>query len=215
MFSKNIKFVFLMAGLLILPLEVAHLTSVPSHFRWITGASGLPEVEPRYEEPVLPVASVGESVKKAANVSARHIHCVATAIYWEAAHEPFLGQIAVARVIMNRVAHGFGSNPCAVVYQTSTQVVGGEQLKVCQFSWHCEGKDQPKNNANYQRAVNIATQVLEENKWWELIPNNVLFFHNNTVNPRWQHRRVMTIGNHTFYATGREKKQAQQNEGRR
>lgn len=207
MFAKNIRIVFLMAMLLVLPLEVAHLTGIPFQLQW---GKYHDEIIPEIYHEELHSNIVTNTVKRAANVSARHIHCVATAIYWEAAHEPFLGQVAVARVIMNRVVHGFASNPCAVVYQTTTKIVNEQPQKICQFSWHCEGKSTPKNNAKYQEAVNIATQVLEENKWAELFPNNMLFFHNSSVNPKWKYFRTMTIGNHIFYSTGRERKVKQE-----
>ena len=215
MFSKNITLIFFMMALMIIPLEVAHFATIPfnlnsgdQHNAVIEDASKSQDFS--FDSVNNAVDSVNKTVKKMANVSSKHVHCIATAIYWEAAHEPYLGQIAVARVIMNRVIHGFASNPCAVVYQTTTNFVNDQPQKTCQFSWHCEGKTIPKNNHKYQEAVNIATQVLEENKWSELFPNNILFFHNTSVNPKWKHRRAMTIGNHIFYSSGRERKLKQE-----
>lgn len=138
-----------------------------------------------------------------ATVNPEHLKCLATNIYHEAAGEPFMGQVAVARVVMNRIKYGFASNPCKVVYQT-IQVPSEEHpegiKKVCQFSWVCEGKTQPPRNQRYLQAESIARQVLAENKWKDEIPSNVLFFHNTSVDPSWGYRRVMTIGNHIFYS---------------
>ena len=146
--------------------------------------------------------------KVKAIVNYNHLTCLATGIYYEAGGEAFIGQVAVARVIMNRVLHGFGSNPCNVVYQTTTLVNNdGDATKLCQFSWVCEGKTTPsENNPRYQRAKDIAKQVLAEDKWNDLLPDNTLFFHNLTVAPRWVYKRVTTIGNHVFYSKGPEKK---------
>jgi spore germination cell wall hydrolase CwlJ-like protein len=146
-----------------------------------------------------------ETVKNPVN--ARHLKCLATGIYYEAKGEPLLGQVAVARVIMNRVLHGFGKDPCAVVYQTATKTdEDGEQIKLCQFSWVCDGKKTPtESNPAYVKATSIARQVLEEDKWREVLPNNTLFFHNLTAAPRWTYKQVTTIGNHIFYSKGREK----------
>lgn len=48
----------------------------------------------------------------------KQIECITTAIYHEARGEPFMGQVAVAHVIMNRVrANRWGDTPCSVVYQ--------------------------------------------------------------------------------------------------
>jgi len=146
--------------------------------------------------------TVDEVVEKTRTVNLRHLQCLATGIYREAGSEPFLGQIAVARVIVNRVTHGFGSDPCKVVYST----VERDSVKLCQFSWVCDNMPAPiENNPGYQQALHIAKQVLAEDKWNELIPNNVLFFHNLTVQPQWVYKRVMTIGNHVFYSRGKEK----------
>jgi spore germination cell wall hydrolase CwlJ-like protein len=82
----------------------------------------------------------------------------------------------------------------------------GDKIKMCQFSWACEDKGPPsESNPRYRRALDIAHQVLAEDKWSDLLPNNTLFFHNLTVAPRWVYNKVTTIGNHVFYSRGREK----------
>ena len=52
-------------------------------------------------------------------IDPKQITCMAKNIFYEAGAESTLGQAAVARVVMNRVAHGFGKNPCQVIYQTN------------------------------------------------------------------------------------------------
>ena len=149
-----------------------------------------------------------EEIKNVITVNASHLKCLATGIYYEAGGEILLGQIAVARVIMNRVLHGFGSNPCKVVYQHNFKTDEyGDKVKLCQFSWACSSLPPPNENSpRYRRAVDIAQQVLTEDKWNDVIPNNTLFFHNLTVAPGWVYKRVTTIGNHIFYSKGPEKK---------
>ena len=146
-----------------------------------------------------------ESILREVNPS--HLKCLATGIYHEAKGEVLLGQIAVARVIMNRVQHGFGSNPCKVVYQSTTVTNDeGDKVKRCQFSWACEDKGTPsENNPRYRKALDIAHQVLAEDKWNDVLPNNTLFFHNLTAAPGWVYKKVTTIGNHVFYSKGKEK----------
>jgi len=136
-----------------------------------------------------------------------YVKCLATNIYFEAGGEPFMGQVAVARVVMNRILHGFASDPCKVVYQKTVRYNREQERKIimCQFSWVCQGKLNPnRDSATYQQAKEIATLVLAQDKWSDDIPNNILFFHNHTVNPRWKYDRKMTIGNHVFYAHGPE-----------
>lgn len=155
------------------------------------------------------VPTIEEIIPEPKQVNLEQLRCLATNIYYEAGGEPFMGQVAVARVVMNRIVHGFASTPCKVIYQ-STVVKNPEDpeetRKLCQFSWVCQGKTTPdKINARYRQAEEIARQVLSENKWAEVIPNNVLFFHNLTVDPNWAYRQVITIGNHIFYSRGKEK----------
>jgi spore germination cell wall hydrolase CwlJ-like protein len=141
---------------------------------------------------------------------AEQIKCMALNIYHEAGSEPFMGQVAVARVVMNRVRHGFASSPCKVIYQVHYvphPEDPDEKRKLCQFSWVCEGKENPhKHNARYLQAEAIARQVILEDRWREDIPGSVLFFHNTTVNPNWAYRHIMTIGNHIFYGRPVKKK---------
>ena len=137
------------------------------------------------------------------------IKCMAHNIYYEAGGESYMGQIAVARVVMNRVLHGFAENPCKVIYQTTRKVnVETERATIhCQFSWVCRGKLQPDTTSQrYKTAEEIAEQVIYEDKWVDEMPNNVLFFHNKSVNPSWPYRTAMVIGNHVFYSYGKEKK---------
>lgn len=134
-------------------------------------------------------------------INDEHMNCLATGIYHEANGEPMIGQIAVARVIVNRVLHGFGANPCRVIYQSSVLVTENDIKKTCQFSWVCAGKQPPDDkNPNFIAAKEIARKILAENAWNELIPSNILFFHNITVKPQWSYKEFITIGNHVFYS---------------
>jgi spore germination cell wall hydrolase CwlJ-like protein len=158
-----------------------------------------------YESP--PVISYESLPKIATAPNLDHVKCLATNIYFEAGGEPFMGQVAVARVVMNRILHGFANDPCKVVYQKTVRYDREQERKIimCQFSWVCQGKLNPnRDSTTYQQAKEIATLVLAQDKWSDDIPNNILFFHNHTVNPRWKYDRKMTIGNHIFYAHGPE-----------
>ena len=148
------------------------------------------------------------AAKPVVRVNPEHLRCLALNIYHEAGSEPFMGQVAVARVVMNRVKHGFASNPCKVIYQANwiPNQSDPEELprKVCQFSWVCEEKPAPnRNSPRYRQAETIAHDVLTQNRWHDVVPSNVLFFHNHTVNPQWVYHRAMTIGNHVFYSKGK------------
>ena len=157
---------------------------------------------------------VQEATKVAKFVDPKQLNCLAKNIFYEAGSEPLNGQAAVARVVMNRVQHGFGKNPCAVVYQANTvdKLVDDEmqKVKLCQFSWVCENKGDPnKNSAKYKQAEQVAYDVLAYDAYKDVVPRTALFFHNLNVDPLWPYKQVAKIGNHIFYSKHKKPKNAQ------
>jgi spore germination cell wall hydrolase CwlJ-like protein len=155
--------------------------------------------------------SVEEVVKVAKKVDPKQLACLAKNIFYEAGGEPILGQAAVARVVLNRITHGFGSNPCNVIYQATTiqqenEEGEAEKIKLCQFSWVCENKGEPnKNSPRYQQASQIAYEVLAYDAYNDVVPTSTLFFHNLTVQPTWPYQQAKKIGNHIFYSKAKKK----------
>lgn len=158
---------------------------------------------------------VTEIEKVAKVVDPKQLACMAKNIFYEANGEPIIGQAAVARVVMNRIQHGFGSNPCNVIYQANyieKQSEEGETYKekVCQFSWVCEGKGEPnKNSPGYIKAKEIAYDVLAYDAYEDVVPKSTLFFHNLTVQPNWPYQHAKQIGNHIFYSKPKRKQKNQ------
>lgn len=129
-------------------------------------------------------------------IDMKQVLCMARNIYYEAGAEAMPGQAAVARVVMNRVNHGFAETPCKVIYQKTTI----NKNIVCQFSWVCEGKSDPnKASARYKQAELIAYQVMA-GMHKDVVPKSALFFHAITVDPLWPYKQVAKIGNHIFYS---------------
>lgn len=123
------------------------------------------------------------------------LECLALNIYFEARGESSDGQIAVAHVVMNRVADDrFPGGVCAVVRQ------GGTETEDCQFSWWCDSLgDRPKHKADWEAARDIARIV-----YWGGIPDTTggaLWYHATSVKAYWrgQFEKGPTIGNHIFY----------------
>ena len=144
------------------------------------------------EEPVEVVAKV---------VDPKQLACMAKNIFYEAGNESILGQAAVARVVMNRISHGFAKTPCAVVYQSHIveKVVDDEptKVKLCQFSWVCEGKGEPnKNSQRYKLAQQVAYDVMANDAYNDVVPKSALFFHNLTVDPFWPYKQVWVIADY-------------------
>lgn len=156
------------------------------------------------QPPPIPVSLV-KAMKKTV-VDVKQVACLAKNIFFEAGGEPLLGQAAVARVVLNRMHYGFAKTPCGVVYQSFEVDRADENgeivpVKLCQFSWVCEGKSDPdKNHPRYKQAEKIAHDVLVNDAYNDVVPKSTLFFHNIFVSPSWAYRQVATIGNHIFYS---------------
>lgn len=143
------------------------------------------------------------------HVDPKQLDCLAKNVFYEAGAESINGKAAVARVVMNRVKAGFGPNPCTVIYQVANLVrpnhatdTEGDtiRVRVCQFSWVCEGKKTlNKDSENYRESLQVAYDVLAYDSYKHIIPSTTLFFHNLMVNPMWPYRQVAKIGNHVFY----------------
>ncbi len=122
-------------------------------------------------------------------------NCLAQGVYFEARGESREGQLAVAEVILNRVASGlYPSSVCGVVYQGA----GG---KNCQFSFACDGAaDRPRNPNAWSRATRIAEQALK-NGINDPLVGRATSYHADSVNPSWSRkmREVTRIGRHVFY----------------
>jgi len=155
-----------------------------------------------------------KETKIAKIVDPKQLNCLAKNIFYEAGSEPLNGQAAVARVVMNRIAHGFGNNPCSVIYQASyvDKLIDDEmqKVKLCQFSWVCEGKGEPnKNSLKYKQAEQVAYNVLAYDEYQDVVPKTALFFHNLHVDPLWPYKQVAKIGNHIFYSKHKKPKNTQ------
>ena len=146
-----------------------------------------------------------EPIKVQKTVDKKQLQCLADNIYYEAGGESTEGKAAVARVVLNRINHGFASTPCKVVYQTTVVKKTTEDdetfwVKLCQFSWVCEGKSNPnRNSTRYQNSLKVAYDVLAYDAYKDVIPRTVLFFHNTTITNSYPHEVVAKIGNHIFY----------------
>lgn len=110
------------------------------------------------------------------------LKCLTDNVYYEARGESFEGQMAVARVTINRTLHpDYPDSICGVVYQPF------------QFSWTMK-KQKPPLADNYAIA-----------KWAALQGQNykldAIFYHNTKVKPKWSKvkLKIAKIGDHVFY----------------
>jgi spore germination cell wall hydrolase CwlJ-like protein len=114
--------------------------------------------------------------------------CLAGAVYFESKGESLEGQLAVARVIINRAKSGrFADSLCGVVYQPS------------QFSF-VRGRGMPPiriDSRDWREAVAIAQIAMNDS--WDSRAEGALFFHARRVSPGWGKAKLAMIDNHIFY----------------
>ena len=119
----------------------------------------------------------------------KQLDCLALNVYHESRSERVEGQIAVAQVTLNRVAHNeWPSTICEVVYQPK------------QFSWTHLIKDHtPMEKKAWKKARVIARDVMIGNV--DDPTHGAVFYHANYVNPDWASFMDLSkvIGNHLFY----------------
>ncbi len=129
----------------------------------------------------------------------RELACLARAIYFEARSEGVRGQMAVAKVILNRVKDPrFPNTICGVVYE------GAEKRNACQFSFACDGRpDVPRQRKAWVQARRIAAKAMKGRISMPALAG-VTYYHADYVRPKWSWtmRRVMRIGRHIFYRDG-------------
>lgn len=136
------------------------------------------------------------------NLDWENLRCLALNIYHEARGEPLEGKIAVAHVVLNRVAaRRFPGQVCAVIKQ------GGERRRHhCQFSWWCDGRsDKPRDLAAWRESLLIA--LLVRRGAADDPTDGALWYHADNVRPAWAHllKAHTKIGKHIFYVRGTDK----------
>ena len=111
--------------------------------------------------------------------------CLAKVVYYEARNQPVEGQIAVAKVALNRAeSEPWPDSACAVINQKN------------QFSWTNQSLPEPEGPA-WEKAKYIASIVYDEPD----PTRGATHFHATYVNPKWAKKlkRTVIIGDHIFY----------------
>jgi spore germination cell wall hydrolase CwlJ-like protein len=152
----------------------------------------------------LAVAAQSASPRYYSAYSERQLRCLAEGIYFEARGQPLRGQLAVGRVILNRVASdAYPNTVCDVVYQND------HMRNRCQFSFACDGT--PDTISEYDvwyRVRGYAAWLLANNPKpgaeYQVLATleTATHYHADYVNPRWAKflRLTARIGRHIFYA---------------
>jgi spore germination cell wall hydrolase CwlJ-like protein len=123
-------------------------------------------------------------------------NCLARAVYFEARSESELGQIAVAKVVLNRVKDPeYPNTICGVVYQ------GSGRRNSCQFSFACDGlPDDVKSASAWAQAKRVAKKTIAGDAKVASL-TTATNYHADYVKPKWAKsmKRLVKIGRHIFY----------------
>ena len=116
--------------------------------------------------------------------------CLSLALYHEARGEKLLGQLMVAKVIVNRVASPrWPSSMCNVITQDR------------QFSFYRKGKaPSPRDEVAWAKAQKLAVQIINDP---DILPYTIAdHYHTVDVHPVWRRKlyRIVRIGKHIFYS---------------
>ncbi len=187
--------------------EAALVTELAAYLATETAATRNALAEPRLkpakpttsmtsiDDAVLNLAEFDFSALSNAREDAAERGCLAQAIYYEARSEPRIGQVAVADVVLNRVASPlFPNSICGVVYQ------GSERRTGCQFSFTCDGAmDARLNQRKWTASKELAGAILAGLR--APVSRNATHYHADYVSPYWAPRMTPTasIGTHKFY----------------
>ncbi len=141
------------------------------------------------------------------------VQCMAVGLYHEARGESELGQIAVAQVILNRVASTkYPNSVCGVVFENQ------HRRHACQFSFACDGRsDKPRNMPVFGKLMALAEAVMCHGNCaphagrkspLARLPESLRrasHYHTDQVSPGWGRRirKVGQIGAHIFYVSDR------------
>jgi len=145
-------------------------------------------------------------------INVEQAYCLALNVYHEARGESVAGQIAVANVTLNRVAHPKYPNTLCDVVKDATAFRGHNlpEINQCAFSWYCDGKPDrvylyrkgQLNKTNAKAFVNAASvSILAiESKLPDNTHGATHYYNHHLVSPYWKHYYPVTrvIGQHTF-----------------
>jgi spore germination cell wall hydrolase CwlJ-like protein len=156
---------------------------------------------------------------KPVKVDPEELECMTLNIYREANNQSLAGQIAVGRVVMNRVQdRRFPNSVCEVIFEGPTyeswttknnptlpddQRIYYPVRDRCQFSWYCDGKPdevEDRTTVRWKATEDVAYQILAFNRWSGLV-EGATHYHADYVKPNWSRifKLIAKIDDHIFY----------------
>ncbi len=129
------------------------------------------------------LGSSGSSSSGSGKYTSNEVYLLAKCIHAEARGESYIGQVAVAAVVLNRVKHpSFPNTISGVIYQPYA------------FTAVADGQMGLEPNATAKRAANDAING------WDPSYGSIYYYNPSTATSKWifSRRTVVTIGKHVF-----------------
>jgi hypothetical protein len=135
-------------------------------------------------------------------IDEKEAECLAQAMYFEARDEPVAGQLAVARVIINRTnSASYPRSVCGVVYQNAGK------RNACQFSFACDAKPETIKEPQAWSGIKaradwfLSCRPCTASSFGEEGLLSSTNYHADYVNPAWASKLLRTgqVGRHIFY----------------
>lgn len=128
-----------------------------------------------------------------AKIKDQQVLCLAQNVYFESRGQPLAGQVAVAKVTLNRLEQGYARTICGVVKQRMV-------ADVCQFSWVCDSSRKPTGH-DWRLAIGIALATIIDGEEISDPTNGATHFHATYIKPDWSrvYTQALKIGDHIFY----------------
>ena len=130
--------------------------------------------------------------------------CLATAIFFEARGEPMVGQVAVAQVVMSRVADSRYPNEVCDVVKQGYYYSWNPDIPIpdkCQFSFWCDGKaeDTSFDPDAFAWATEVARAAIDGQLYDTT--QGATHYHAYYVQPSWskEFTKTVRINDHIFY----------------
>lgn len=189
------------SGAIAMPAGILDTTaSAPRHLAALASGMALSGPELASIPSISEMAAAGERT------------CLALAIYHEARGETYSGQVAVARVILNRtLSRAYPASICGVVYENAHR---GSR---CQFSFACDDRsDLPSHRRSWKASVDVAARMLCRERCEQPLTapasataalrfHRATHYHTVRVSPSWSKKLVPLgrVGEHVFFASER------------
>ena len=168
--------------------------------------ANIPKAQPKH----IPLPTNRVSIPK------DQVKCLQANIYFESGNQSTIGKIGTGWVTLRRVQDNrFPNTVCDVVMDAKVNSQGFPLKHKCQFSWYCDGlKDVPDLGNKFEKSawetsgkiaytmVQSCLMGINEHDCPPDPTRGALFYHSDSVDPKWTYVKTAVVEQHTYYNLG-------------